>query len=239
MNACRTVAGGLALFLLAAPAAAMAEEPARTIAMTGTGEVSRAPDMATMTAGLVTEAETARAALDANSAAMTGIIEKFRDAGIPATDIRTADFSVQPQYFHERTDDGNRPPRIVGYRVSNQVTVTVRDLDILGRVLDAAVDVGANSISGPMFGLADRRDALDEARRLAAADARAKATLYAEALDIALGDIVSVTESRDPLPPPRPQMRAMAMAEAADAVPIEGGEIELSAEVTVTWKIGD
>lgn len=228
----------LVFAVLVAAGPAGADDAPRLITLTGHGEVLEAPDLATMTLGVVTESKTARDALDANSESMTRVIAAFKEAGIPDKDIRTANFSVQPQYFYERTETGNKPPRIDGYLVSNEVIVIVRDLDALGGALDRSVDVGANSISGPVFDIADRESAVDEARKRAAADATRKAELYAAALGVSLGPITAITESSSFTPPPDVRMRTMAMAEAAPAsVPVEGGQIELSADVNVTWEI--
>ena len=217
---------------------ALAAEP-RILSLTGTGRVVAEPDMATLTAGVVSEADTARAALSDNTARMTAVIDAFKQAGIPAKDLQTANFSVQPRYFHERTDTGTKPPRIVGYTVQNQVVVTVRDLSVLGAVLDKSVDVGANTISGPVFDIADKGTATDEARRQASADALHKAELYAEALGVTLGPIQSISEMDVSVPRPM-LMRTAAVPMAAEAaVPIEGGEIDLTAQVNVTWTLAD
>jgi hypothetical protein len=117
--------------------------------------------------------------------------------------------------------------------VSNQVTARVRELDRLGAILDALVSAGANSINGPSFDLADPDQLLGEARDAAVADALAKAKRYAAAAGVQLGKIIAIEEG-GVFAPPRPMMRAEAMA--AD-VPIEPGQTELSASVTITFAL--
>ncbi len=230
-----------ALALFAMPAAAFAQQAPQTaeIHMQGTGEVTAGPDMAHITSGVTTQAETAREALDANNAAMSNLVDVLTEAGIAERDIQTSNFTVQPQYVHsdERDADGfTRPPRISGYQVSNSVTVRVRELDDLGAVLDQAVTVGANTINNVSFDLSDPGDVLDEARRMALEDATRKAELYAEAAGVSLGRILNISERTGQ--PPRPMMRDMAVEAAyQSAVPVQSGELTHSVSVDARWAI--
>ena len=219
-----------ALPLLAAPAFAE-DMPAPTMSLTGTGEITAEPDMATVSSGLVTEAKTAREALDANNSAMVEIFKVLEQAGIDQRDIQTSNFSVQPEYARNN-DTGVR--RITGYSVSNNVTVRVRDLENLGTMLDAFVTVGANQINDISFGLDDTTALYDEARRAAIADALAKAQLYADAAHVTLGPIVSITESGGA----QPYVAEMAMMRvSADALPVSSGELTISSSVNITWAL--
>jgi uncharacterized protein YggE len=216
--------------------AAMADQvnPPRSISLTGHGEVQVAPDMALVTIGTVDQAATAAEALAANNASMAAIMAVLRDAGIADKDIQTSNFLVQPRY-----DYGNsaQPPRLVGYEVSNTLTVTVRKLATLGALLDKSVASGSNRIDGISFQLADPDSALDEARRRAAADATRKARLYAAALGVNLGPILSVSESGG-LPPPVPmQMKTMGAEAMSAEVPIARGEQTVSVDVNIVWEI--
>ena len=149
-------------------------------------------------------------------------------------EAQTAQFAVVPLYESRQPDpQTTKPPRIVGYQVSNQVSARVRDIDRLGATLDALVGAGANSIDGLSFDLADPKQVLGEARDAAVADALAKAKRYAAAAGVRLGAIISIEEG-SAYPPPRPMMRAEAMA--AD-VPIAPGQTELSATVTITFAL--
>ncbi|WP_271198936.1 SIMPL domain-containing protein [Methylopila turkensis] len=205
-----------------------------TISVTGEGSVSVAPDLAVVTSGVVTRAPTAAAALKANAAAMTKVIGALKAAKIEDRDVGTSGVSVQPQYDYGE----NRAPKLSGYEVRNTVTIRARDLDALGGLLDSLVESGSNQIEGLVFDVSDRDKRLDEARRAAVKDARRKAELYAEGLQVTLGEPLTVEERRSPeASPPTPVfMRAKAM-DAAPSTPIARGEQELRAEVSVRWAI--
>jgi hypothetical protein len=236
MNAMKSLALGALAFLtlLAVPPAAAQEETPRRLVVTGTGEASARPDVAMISAGVVVQADTASAALAANTRAMNAVLEQLRAAGLAQEDIQTSQFAVTPLYESTPPDpQRTEPPGIVGYQVSNQVMARVRDIDRLGATLDALVRAGANSIDGLHFEVADPRQLLGEARDGAVADALAKARRYAAAAGVELGEIIAIEEG-GAYPPPRPMMRAEAMA--AD-VPIAPGRSELSASVTITFAI--
>jgi len=220
---------------LALPAA-MADEakPPRMISLAGHGEVQAAPDLAMVAIGTVSQAPTAAEALAANTAAMTAVMAMLKDTGIAEKDVQTLNFLVQPRY-----DYGNstQPPRLVGYEVSNSVTVAVRHLDKLGALLDKAVSTGSNRIDGISFQLADADRALDEARKRAAQDASRKAHLYATALGVGLGPILSVSESGGPPPPIAMRMKTMGAEAASADVPIARGEQTVSIDVNIVWEI--
>ena len=214
-------------------------EPLReaTITITGTADVTAEPDIAVVSAGAVTEATTARAALDANSKIMNDAFATLRALGIADRDMQTSNLSVSPRYTWFETQDGERrPPRIDGYTVSNTLTVRVRDLATIGEVLDALIDAGVNQMGGLAFAIDDPRALLQDARRQAVADARAQADLLAEAAGVSLGRIVGIAQdSFRPVEPPMMRMAAESMA--ADAVPIATGEQRLTASVTITWAL--
>ena len=226
---------------LAAPALAQSAPSLPTIAVDGQGEVSASPDTAYITSGVTTQAATAREALDANTEAMAQLIDTLKAAGIEERDIQTSGFSVSPNYVYSDVRDAlgySQPPRINGYTVSNTVNVRVRDIAILGAVLDQSVSVGANTINGISFAVADPGDLYDEARKLAFEDARAKARLYAEAAGVELKSIRTLSESQSYAPPQPYMMREAAMS-SDKAVPIQSGELTFSINVQVTWEIGD
>jgi uncharacterized protein YggE len=226
----------VAALALAAPALAQErgqETGPATLGVSGIGEVSLAPDMATLRIGVETRADSAAAAVAANNEAAQAIIATVKENGIPAEDIQTANFSVSPVY-DEASYQRPEGPRIVGYQATNQVVARARDLDRLPGLLDATVGSGANRIDGLEFGLADDTAALDEARRLAVRDARRKAELYAEAAGVRLGPIRSISEAGGgPLPIYDRAMRA----EAAASVPIERGQTTVTATVHMVWEI--
>lgn len=215
---------------------------AGTIAIEGRGEVRAAPDMATINSGVTTQGATAREALDANTAAMSELIAALKDAGIEARDIQTSGFSVNPNYVYSDERDGNGytlPPKINGYQVSNIVTVVVRDLAELGGILDKSVTVGANTVNGVSFSVADPSELLDEARKSAFADARQKAELYADIAGATLGDLESISEQQSfDVPQPYPMYARAEMQSAAD-VPVEAGEMTFAITVSVSWDLNN
>lgn len=220
------------VLLLAGPAVA-ADAPA-TISVTGEGRVEAVPDMATISLGVTSEAATANAAMAANSDGVRAVIERLKAAGIEDRDIQTSGLSLGPRYDYGRSD--GTPPVIVGYTASNMVTVRVRALDTLGPVLDGAVSDGANTLNGLSFGIAENDEALDAARRRAVAEARRKAELYADAAGVALGPLLSISESGGYAPPMPMAMAEASFAKGAD-VPVAPGEVSLAASVTVVYEI--
>jgi uncharacterized protein len=213
--------------------AAEATMPARTITVTGDAEIASKPDQARLSAGVVTQAETAAAALNANSTAMNRVFAALRMAGIPENRMQTSNFSVQPQYAPFRPENPE-PQRIIGYQVSNNVTVTVEDLTKLGPTLDALVRSGANQLGGIQFMIADPKPLAERARTLAVGDAAAKARTLATAAGVTLGPLMSIQESTNTRPIP---VFAMARAVAAEATPIAEGEERVSVNVTMVYAI--
>jgi uncharacterized protein YggE len=229
------VLGALAVLTVLADPAAAQEEVPRRIVVTGTGEARARPDIAVISAGVIVQSETASAALAENSRAMEMVLRQMSTSGLAAEDVQTSQFSVAPLYEQRPPErEATAPPRIVGYQVSNRVTARVREIDRLGAVLDALVSAGATNVDGPWFEIGDPDKLLGEARDAAVADALARASRYAAAAGVELGEIISIEEAGSFAPPPRPMMRAEAMA--AD-VPIAPGQTELSASVTVTFAI--
>lgn len=233
------------LVFLASTLAILISSPALaagTIQLSGHGEVTAAPDTAYVTSGVTSQGATAKEALAANTADMSQLIGVLKAAGIDPKDIQTSGFGVNPNYIYSDNRDANGyplPPKIAGYTVTNSVTVHVRDIAILGKVLDQAVSVGANTISGISFSVEDPSALYDEARKAAFADAREKADLYAGAAGVSLGAIESINENSG-YTPPVPYM-AKAMAATADRsapVPVEAGQLTYSIDVNVTWDIG-
>ena len=223
----------LAATLLAATPALAETEPmlaGTRLDIAATGTVDRAPDMATVGAGVVTQAGTAGAALSANAQRMTATVAALKRAGVADRDIQTASLSLQPQYRYA----DNQPPVLTGYQASNRVSVRLRDLARAGAVIDALVAAGANQIDGPSFGIDKPEAALDEARTQALATARARAELYAKAAGLHVKRIVRISESEPAMPGPIRPMMAMAKR---DATPIEAGEQTLAVTLSVTFEL--
>ena len=230
------LAGAIALTAGAAFSSAQAAEAMmapRTITVNGDAEVASKPDQARMSAGVVSQAETAAAALTANSTAMNRVFAALRMAGIPDNRMQTSNFSVQPQYAPYR--EGNpEPQRIIGYQVSNNVTVVVDDLTKVGPTLDALVRSGANQLGGIQFTIADPKPLAERARTLAVVDGAAKARTLATAAGVTLGPLMSIQELSNVRPVP---VFAMARAVAAESTPIAEGEERVGVNVTMTYAI--
>ena len=205
-----------------------------TLVISATGEAHRSPDFATVSAGVVTQATAADAAMRENATRMTAVLAALQSAGIAERDIQTSRVSLEPQYRYEQ----NQAPAITGYQANNGVTVKVRELARLGRVLDALIGQGANQINGPSFGIEHPEAAYAEARRNAVHAALEQAQTYADALGVKLLRIVSINEggSRENLPMPMARMAAAPMA--ADATPIASGETTLNVRIEVVFKLG-
>jgi hypothetical protein len=216
------------------PALADDDKPLRTISLSGHGEVRMAPDLAIVTVGVTSSAATAREALDANTKSMEGVMAALKGAAIELRDIQTSNFSVNPRYDYGQNNA--QPPKVIGYDVSNNVTVTVRKLDSLGAVLDQVVSSGSNQINGVMFQVSKPETATDEARKLAVADAQRKAKVYADASGVALGPIMSLSEGGGYRPPVPVYKTMRAEAVSAD-VPIAQGEQAIAVDVNITWEI--
>jgi uncharacterized protein len=223
-------------FALAATTPAIAQEMKmpRTISLVGHGEFKLPPDMAVVTVGVLSPGTTAAEALSANTESMSALFAALKAAGIAERDIQTSNFMVQPRYDYNQN---TQPPKLVGYDVSNNVTVTVRKVNALGGLLDTLVKAGSNQINGVMFDISKRDAALDEARRLATQDAARKASLYAQAMKLGLGPVLSISEGVSYEPPIPLRMKAERANGMSADVPIAGGEQTLSVDVNITWEI--
>jgi len=209
-----------------------AQAEARVIVV-GEGSVHVAPDYAQISGGVTTKGKTVKEATDANSKLMAAVTAALLNAGIAQADIQTAQFSIQPIYAPPQAE-----PKLVGYNVSNQVTVTVRALGKVSEILDHVVDAGVTDVGNVAFLHSDPAKALDQAREAAVADARRKAELYARASGFTLGRMAWLTEGSGLMPPgPMPMFRAQASMTAP--VPISPGEDTLRVQITVGFDIAN
>ncbi len=232
MKLVRLAVAAAALVALVALAGVGLPEPAsgdtpaseRTITVTGSGSVTVVPDRAVLSFGVVTQGATAQAALRANGSAMRRVIGAVEAAGVGASDVQTASISLSARM----SEDGTT---ILGYTASSTVEVTVRSLAHAGALVDAAVEAGANEVSGPSLAAADQASLYRQALASAVADARAKAATLAKAAGVALGGIVRVDEGGES--PPLPLARA---ADGA-APPIAAGTQSIDATVTVVFAV--
>ena len=220
--------------LQAAPALAHDEPQKRTISLVATGAVKTTPDKVDISTGVTSEAPSAREALDKNIAAMTKVVEALKADGIDPKDIQTTNFSVSPVY-EQRPYDKPTPPVVVGYRVTNQVRISLHDTGKLGAILDKVVTLGANQIDAIEFGVEEPEALKDEARKLALKNVTDNAKLYAEAAGVGLGAILTISEEESSYQP-RFAPAATRMEMSKD-VPIEAGTATLEVRVSVTWEI--
>lgn len=227
----------LAAFAFAAAPPASAQQPppppmppARLI-VNGEGSISVAPDYAEISSGVTTQGKTAKEASDANTKAMAALNAALQQAGIAQSDVQTIRFTVSPVYGTPQP--GHAPP-LVGYSVSNQLGIKVRQIDKVGEILDSLIAAGATDAGSVQFLHSDTSKALDQARQAAIADARRKAEIYAQAAGLKLGGVAWVTEN----PAYGPQAQGAArMMSTAQAVPIAAGENTLRVQITVGFEI--
>jgi uncharacterized protein YggE len=229
----------LMLSALAIPVAAQAQQATITQSITGTrldvnatGEVTRVPDVAVISAGVVSRAATASAALQDSADRMQRVLAALKRSGVADRDIQTSSVNLNPEYRYPE----NQSPQLVGYTASNTVTVRFRDIRSSGKILDALVAQGANQINGPNLVVDHPEAALDEARAKAVAIGRARADLYARSLGMRVVRVVAVSDSGGYAPPPPMPPMVMAMERGA-ATKIEPGEQKLQVNLAMTFEL--
>ena len=227
----------IAALLLAASALAGIAQPRlghaadtaskKTITVTGSGKVTTVPDRASFAFTVETRAETAKAALAKNAAAAAEVIAAVKNAGVAAADITTSQVALFPQTNEAGTD-------VIGYAASNSISVETT-IAKAGTLVDAAVEAGANSVSGPMLSRSDDDALYRDALRSAVANAKDKAEALASAAGLTLGGAETIVEGGQSSPPISYTQKADA---AGVSVPIEPGTQTIEASVTVTYDAG-
>ncbi len=198
-------------------------------------EASRVPDVATISAGVVTQAADGNAAMRQNAEQMAKVTAAIKAAGIADKDVQTSGINLNPQYRYAE----NQPPVITGYQASNTVSLKVRDVTKLGKVLDALAAQGANQINGPTFEIDEPEPVYDEARLAALKKAQARAETYAKALGLRVRRIVSVSEGNGGGFHPMPMVAAMSMRGKAEMdTSVSPGETKLSVNLDVVFELG-
>jgi len=235
------LATALTLSAIAMTAFAQAAAPAvhapgdgTLLSVSAQAEARRVPDVATVSAGVVTQAADANAAMRANATQMDKVMAAIRAAGIAERDIQTSGVNLNPQYKYV----DNQAPAITGYQASNTVNLKVRDIAKLGKVLDALVASGANQVNGPGFEIDQPEAAYDEARRSALEKAQARAAMYAKTLGLRVRRIVSISEGGGFQPPMPVPMMAMARGKAEADTAVSPGETTLAASLDVVFELG-
>jgi uncharacterized protein YggE len=211
-----------------------AQPPVRTLNVNGVGQVYLTPDIAYIYIGVHTEAKTASEAVDTNKTQTNAVIDAIKKAGVDKKDIRTTNFSIYPS--QQYGPDGKLTGTI--YMVDNTVYVTVRNLDNLGSLLDDAISAGANTINSIQFDVADKTQALKDARGKAVEDAKTQAQELAGAAGVSLGSIQSIS-FYDSSPAPMYEGKGGgggAMA-ANTTVPIQPGQLTIAVTVNINYEI--
>ncbi len=236
--AMRTLSLVAMLWLLATTTAVCDDANAAGISVRGVGEVNREPDLARVRIGVVAENDVAAAAQKAVNETANRILQKVQDLEVGPRDIQTVELEIGPVYSSRSPSSVGEGPRITGYRASNVVLVTVRELDRLGAVIDAALGAGGNRVDGITFGLVDERDARKEALALAVRDAGEKAQAIAEALGARLGDLRSVSEQGSAVGPLAQMQRMQSIAEIG-STPTSRGAILITGQVVIQYDLDD
>jgi len=201
----------------------------RSVTATGVAVVRSAPDEALVTLGVHTDADMAQAAMDRNAELMSDVILALLDAGLREDQLATATLNLWPRW-------GDSGQEVTGFTAENQVTVTVRDLDRVGTIIDRAVGAGANLTSGITFRVSETNAAADQALTEAVGDARRKAELMAQAGGAELGEVVTITElSSGGISPP--VVYAEAVAADGAATQVLPPTLESQVSVSVTWSL--
>lgn len=209
-------------------------EPVRTLTISGTGRISMKPDIAYIYIGVHTEKPGASEAVAENNTNTQNLIDALISAGVDQNDIQTSNFSIwqNTQY----STDGQ--PSTTNYVVDNTVYLTVRNLDKLGSLLDTAVKAGANNVNSIQFDVADKTQALSDARAHAVKNANAQAAELASLAGVSLGKIQSI-QYYDSTPSPIYSGKGIGGGGVAmeAAVPITPGQMEISVTVTIAYDI--
>jgi len=212
--------------------AAGLQQEGKTILVSGHGTASDQADEATVILGVQTEGETASEASRRNAELMTSVINAIKDLGLTEEEMRTVSYSIYPVY-----SKGDYT-QIVGYRVTNMISVKVTDMNLVGAVIDAATENGANRIQGVSFGLSlEKQEELKRQAYLAALkDAESKASLIAETLDVTITGVYSVSESvYQPYQPYYEYRFEIAGAASTPTTPILEGKLSVSVTVQVAY----
>lgn len=226
------------LLMVASSLQAAEEIPFPRIMVNGEGSVDIAPDMAILTLTVTREADTAQEALKAGSASMNDVLEAMLAEGIARRDLQTSSFSIQPRYTHpvSRSSGDTTAPRIEGYTVRNSLTVRVRDISLVGNILDKSVALGVNEGGNISFTNDDPSAAITEARIKAMENAASKAQTLATAAGVKVGKILEISE-QSYSPRPSPMGRMQLSAASSDGVPVAAGENTYSVTVNVNYAI--
>jgi len=233
--------GGLALALTSVPrgaqpvaAAEVVAGSERSITVVGIGKVTGKPDIARVTVGIETQASSLQKAVDDNKAKMNNLLDTLKKLGLADKDIRTSNYSVYTERVSSPTPGAEVSTDQMIYHVTNQVDVTVRDVNQIGEVLDKAVAAGANNIYGVNFSVEDTAKLEADARAKAVTDAKARAEELAQLNGVQLGEVLTVSEVIGGSAYP---MYRDAVGLGGGGTPVQPGELEMSMSIQITYAV--
>ena len=229
-----SLASGITMTAHAQNAPTTVANDATLLNISAQAEARRVPDVATLSAGVVTQAADGNSAMRDNAAQMDKVMAAIKAAGIAERDIQTSGINLSPQYRYTE----NEAPKIIGYQASYTVSLKVRDITKLGRVLDSLAAQGANQINGPSFEIDQPEPVYDEARLAALKKAQARADTYAKALGLRVRRIVSISEGSSGGFRPMPMMAMARSAKAEMDTAVSPGETTLSVNLDVVFELG-
>ena len=205
----------------------------RTLTVSGQAKVSVSPDIASVNLGVITEDKDAKTAQKTNAAAMDKVIAALKASGVKSEDIQTVNYTIQPKYDYNKETGAST---ITGYTVDNSVSVTVRDIDKTGSIIDAAADSGVNVSSSISFGLNNYEEYYNAALKNAVLAAKKKAATIADALGVTLKSPVSVNEGGGYSPLSNYVTYEMKADMNGASTPVQAGSLEITANVNVVYE---
>ena len=224
------------IFIAGAAFAQPAPSPMpESVSVSGTARVTLVPDRFSFTVGVQTNAPTVDAAVNENNERVARVLAALKAAGAKPEEIQTSGFSIYPQQDYVQ----GQPPRLLGYQVTNNITVRKKEIASASKLLQVAIGAGVNTATGLNFEVSDPTRGRDQGLKAAFDDARAKAALLAAAAGRALGRALHISEGGEPAPPPRPMMArgVMAAQAAVSEVPVESGTQEITFAVSVIFEL--
>lgn len=211
---------------------------ARTITVSGEGKISAKPDIANVSLSVVSKAATVKLVTADNNTKMNAVLSAVKGLGVDAKDITTSQYSLYPEYDYNYLGRGTN--KIIGYNLTQEITIKVRDLEKVDEILDSGTKAGANQVGSLVFDIDDAGPVKKQAREMAFTKAREKAQEMASQAGVSLGRVVTFSEDTPiyPVPYYNFAMEARAMdAGAAEAPSVEPGQKELTMNVSVTYEI--
>ena len=209
--------------------------PEATLTVNGRGEITASPDQAVVRLGAMVQAADAAAAQNDVNRIMERAIKQVRALDVPPEMITTTGLSLEPVYSRPNSSHASEVPKVVGYRAGNTIQVQTEDMSMIGKIIDAAVSAGANRIEGISFRLKNDSKDLQQALRLAVREARAKADAIAGAMHVRIVAVREITETGAHLV--QPQLRAANVYMARAETPVQPGQVQVTAGVTIRYEI--